>query len=460
MKKISLWATMLAMLVICGLCVTSCGKDDEEEDGGGGNNGGKKENVYSLDDYVDKYWTRCERVGANLVVEIVFENISGNNINGAQFSLANGAIRDNVGNTYYTGTGRRVVLASATDINSISNYSDKWMSLNIPAGRAVAYFIKILDFDPSNRATSISFEATFSATSGLPATSYTLDTSTLPVEDSRVKNNGIQTNDTALVYTVTNCERVGAVLQIDYTLTNNSDIDLGTLTFKCADNAIDDLGNSYYTNLSGYGDLAFGEGGYKNSCTLQLKPHETINGRVRINNFDSTNKARFVSIPLSCTSSTYTFSDNVVRFLTIPVKDNRVLYGGIQSPDLKLNVNLINAQLDDDGYLIIDYSIKNNTGDDLTNVKISDVSYILDDLSNQYSSSFMKYSVNGSEFKSEWWGGVVTNIAADETIRAAIKIETPFNKNAKNASLSLAIESSNYEFVDNYIRFITIPISK
>ena len=267
MKKISLWATMLALMV-SGLCVTSCGSDKEEEEEGGG---GKK--TYMLDDYVYKYWTRCERVGNNLVVEMFFENFSETDLYGAQLALTNSGIRDNVGNTYYSGRG--ISFASATNISSISNYSYQWMSLNIPAKSTVAYFIKIENFDPSNRATSISFEATFSVASGLPATTYTLDTSTLPITDRRVKEHGIMTNDTALVYEVTNCERVGAALQIDFTVTNNSAINLGNLKFNASGEASDDLGNSYY---SSYSTIAFGAGTYKNEYALQLEQSQ-----VRVN---------------------------------------------------------------------------------------------------------------------------------------------------------------------------------
>lgn len=443
---------MLALMV-CGLCVTSCGSDKEEEEGGGG--GGKK--TYMLDDYVDKYWTRCERVGNNLVVEMVFENISETNLYGAQLALTNSGIRDNVGNTYGYSGSSRYLLASATSPNSISNYSSQWLSLNIPAKSAVTYFIKIENFDPSNRATSISFEATFSVASGLPATTYTLDTSTLPITDRRVKEHGIMTNDTALVYEVTNCERVGAALQIDFTVTNNSAINLGNLKFNASGEASDDLGNSYY---SSYSTIAFGAGTYKNEYALQLEPGQTINGRLRITNFDATNKAKFVSIPILCSSSTYTLSDNVVRFFTIPITDNRPLAAGIQTPDLKLDFDLTSATLDGDGYLVVKYTITNNTGENLNNVNIQDMSYLLDDLSNSYYSSSMKYSINGGAYQTAWWGGTVTNIAANSTISIGLRLETPFDTHATKVSFSHAISCDNYDFADSRVRFLTIPIQK
>lgn len=453
MKKISLWATMLAMLVICGLCVTSCGKDDEEEDGGGGNNGGKKEQTYNFGDYVNAYYVRCERVGANLVVEMVFENISGKDINGAKLSLVNGAIVDDLGNAYYV-NNRKVVLASATNINSISNYSTTWQTLNISANGYVVYYIKIYDFDSTNTAKKLSFDLSFSSTS-LPVETFDVTAYDFVIDDNRVMGRGVMTNDTALVYKVTNCERVGSVLQIDFTVTNNSELDLGTLTFSSDGYATDDLGNQYYNT---YASIAFGAGTYKNTYLQQIPSGETINGRLRISNFDPTNKAKFVSFPMPCSSSSYTLTDNVVRFLTIPINDNRVLNGGIQNPDLKLSVNFVNAKVDEEGFLIVNYTITNNTGDALKNVEIGLNNYALDDLSNSYSG--MTYSVNGSEFGNTWWGAVIINsIAQDATIPAAVKIMN-FNENAKNVSFGLSIKSDNYEFVDGTIRFLAVPISK
>lgn len=454
MKKISLWATMLAMLLICGLCVTSCSKDDEEKDGGGGN-GGKKETTYNFDDYINAYYVRCERVGANLVVELVFENITDHDINGAKLSLTDGAIVDDLGNAYYV-NNRKVVLASATNVNSTSNYSTTWQSVNISAKGYVIYYIKIYDFDSTNSAKKLSFDLSFSSSS-LPVENFDITAHDFDIEDHRVKEHGIMTNDTALVYTVTNCERVGSVLQIDFTVTNNSKIDLGNLTFVGHGEASDDLGNHYYSQ---YSQIAFGAGTYKNTYTQQLEPGKTINGRLRITDFDATNKAKFVSVPIPCSSSTYTFTDNVVRFLTIPIKDNRPLAAGIQTPDLKLDFDLKSATVDENGYLVVNYTITNNTGENLTNVGINDMSYLLDDLSNSYSGTYMKYSINGGEYHTAWWGGTVTNIAADASISVGLRLETPFDTHATKVSFSHAISCDNYEFADSRVRFLTIPIQK
>lgn len=453
MKKISLWATMLALLV-CGLCATSCSKDDNEKDGGGGN-GGKKETTYNFDDYINAYYVRCERVGANLVVELVFKNITDHDINDAKLLLTNGTIVDDLGNPYYV-NNREVVLASATNINSTSNYSTTWQTLNIPANGYAIYYIKIYDFDSTNSAKKLSFDLSFTSSS-LPVENFDITAHDFDIEDHRVKEHGIMTNDTALVYTVTNCERVGSVLQIDFTVTNNSNIDLGNLTFVSNGEASDDLGNHYYSQ---YSQIAFGAGTYKNTYTQQLEPGKTINGRLRITDFDATNKAKFVSVPITCSSSTYTFTDNVVRFLTIPIKDNRPLAAGIQTPDLKLDIDLKSATVDENGYLVVNYTITNNTGENLTNVGINDMSYLLDDLSNSYSGTYMKYSINGGEYHTAWWGGTVTNIAVDASISVGLRLETPFDTHATKVSFSHAISCDNYEFADSRVRFLTIPIQK
>ena len=193
MKKVSLWATMLAMLVICALCVTSCGKDDEEE-GGGGKSGGKKEEVSKLEDYFDYYYYRCERVGANLVIEMAFDNKSGKDINNALLQLKDNKITDNLGNTYYANAAgaTSAYLTNTTDINTIPNYGNNWTTVNVSENGYIVYLIKIYNFDPSSTAKKISFDLVFSSSS-LPADSYEVAAHNFVVNDNRVKEKGIQT---------------------------------------------------------------------------------------------------------------------------------------------------------------------------------------------------------------------------------------------------------------------------
>ena len=450
MKKISLWATMLAMLLICGLCVTSCSKDDEEKDGGG-KNGGKKEETTNLKTYMDMPLLRCERVGANLIVEMAFENKTGKDIKNAHLELVNGTVIDNVGNSYYSA----VSLANTIDMKAISNYGNNhsWLDLNIPANGRAVYIIKIKDFDSSNNARSITFDATFSSPS-LPADSYPL-TATFPITDNRVMERGVQTNDTALVYKVTNCERVGSVLQVDFTVTNNSNIEMGNLTFSPVGDAKDNMGNSYYSGARM--QIAFGNALYKSGYLLQLGPKETANGRVRFLQFDSTNRASSISFYLSCTAKNYVLSDDVIRFLTIPVTDNRVTANGIQSPDFKLDVKLTGAEMDSEGDLRVNYTIQNNTGENLNNFTIVGDGSAIDDLSNAYySGSSFLYSINNSDY---FYNGVRTNIPDGATVPATVAIKD-FSTKAKNVTFNLRVSCDNYEFADNLIHFITIPVQR
>ncbi|MBO4431108.1 MAG: hypothetical protein J5790_07195 [Bacteroidaceae bacterium] len=454
MKKISLWATMLAMLVICGLCVTSCGKDDEEEDSGGGNNGGKKETVYPLEDYFNYYYYRCERVGANLVIEMAFENTTGQAVNNAMLQLKDNKITDNIGNVYYVND--RVFLTNTNDITAIPKYSDKWNSMTIPADGYAVYIIKILNFDSSNTAKKLSFDLTFGSSS-LPAESYDVAAHDFVIDDNRVMEKGIQTNDTALVYKVTNCERVGSVLQIDFSVTNNSEIEMGNLTFLPIDYAKDDLGNAYYCREKI--DIAFGDSFYKrdDSFVLRLKAGETANGRIRIRDFDSTNKAKYISAPIQCSSNVYALSDNVVRFLTIPVKDNRVLYDDIQKPDFKLNVKLSGTEVDEKGTLYVNFTIQNNTGETLRDFTVDGgMNWIYDDLSNKYySRDKMALSINNSDYIRD--NSLKTTIPVGSTISGTVAI-LDFSPKAKNVTFDLGISCDNFEFADNKIHFITIPV--
>lgn len=455
MKKISLWATMLAMLLICGLCVTSCSKDDEEKDGGG-KNGGKNEQTFDLGKYIKAYFIRGERVGSNLIVEMALVNQTDRDITnfrvGIPSEYENYLIYDDLGNQY-TGGNASIEFASATENSSKSTYSTRgWMTLTIPAKGTAYYFMTIHNFDPTNRARKITYDMICKSPE-IPGDDYsTIYFHDFDITDYRIMENGIQTNDTALVYRLIDCQRVGSVLQIDFSVTNYSNIDMGNLTF-ISGTASDDLGNSYeYASLT---NVAFGEGVYNREYKIRLKSGETAYGRLRIKNFDQTNKAKYVSIPLVCSSDTYTFSDDRARFLTIPVKDNRILHDGIQTPDLNLDIKMTGTEEDKDGNKIINLTIKNNTGETLEDFTVGYTGYVIDDISNRYDGLFMlHFSMNDSEF---FTNGVKTTIQPGATVKTSIGL-TGLNAKAKNVTFNLGVSCDNYEFADNLIHFITIPV--
>lgn len=342
MKKISLWATMLAMLVISGLCVTSCSKDDKET-------GGKKEQVSSLDDYVDKYWVLCERVGNNLILEFQFKNKTDQPIMGAKLVLtggmSGGIIQDNLGNAYYTSAGAAtsVYLASAISqddvfLSALSNYGGEWMSINIPAGATAHYVVKITGFDTSGQATSISFDAVFSAESGLPEQTYTLDTSTIPVTDNRVRFNGIQTPDLNL-----DVQLVGTEvdeednLTIEYTIKNNTGQTLQNFcvgvperigsagatddvnnSYYWCDNVFASLNNSDYATIGSYNATYYNGNGYFGKwCKMTLPADATVPAKVLIKGLDK--RANNVTLDLGVSCENYEPMDNKIHFITIPV---------------------------------------------------------------------------------------------------------------------------------------------
>lgn len=454
MKKISLWATTLAMMLVCGLCVTSCSKDDEESVEGG-KNGGKEEQTLDLDKYIQAYYVRGERVGNNLIVEMLIVNQLDKDISnfvlGVPTEYEDFLVYDDLGNQYKN----NIEFASATPTSAKSTYSwQGWQTLTIPANSYVAYFMTIHDFDPTNRARKITYDLKCKSPS-IPSDEYsTIMFRNFDITDNRVMENGIQTNDTALVYRLIDCQRVGSVLQIDFSVSNDSYINMGYLTFVSG-SATDDLGNKYEYGMST--NVAFDDGVYKSEYKIRLQSGETKYGRLRITDFDTSNKAKYVSIPLVCSSDAYTLSDDRARFLTIPVKDNRILYEGIQTPDLKIDVALAGTEVDESGNIIVNYTIKNNTGEPLTHFAIDRNGSIIDDISNRYdSSSTMLLSINGSDFSSQ---GARTTIPAGATVNAAVALKN-INSKAKNVNFDLQVSCDNYECADRLMHFITIPVQR
>ena len=338
---------MLAMLVICGLCVTSCGSDKEEEEGGGGG-GGK---TYVLGDYVETVWVLSERVGNSLIVEMTFINRTDHTIYGADLqltgALSGGVISDDLGNKYYTdaGAATKVYLATAMMqdgemLENISNYSNEWKTLNIPAGASASYIIKIVNFDPSARAGKIIFDAVFKTASGLPVQTFNMLQNSIPVNDNRVRFGGAQTPDLYMDVQVTgtSVETYDDVdyLTVNFSIKNNTvhvlqDFMLGIGEYA---DATDDRSNSYYWRdnmfislnnsdynaaFGGYNATYYNGNGYFGKwCKMSIPAGATVPASLCIKDFDP--QSNTVTFDLRCSSANYEPVDDKIHFISIPVQ--------------------------------------------------------------------------------------------------------------------------------------------
>ena len=274
-------------------------------------------------------------------------------------------------------------------------------------------------------------------------------------------------NSDALNFGVFACERVGGVVIMDIKMKNVSDVDLQNVKFVRGFydwgnilrwQAHDNLDNSY-DNV----ELSFDQSRFKGEFNvMQLLRGEVKEGSIRINDFDKSNKAQQVSVWFKVSADNYAFGNDynqdqvsVVQFGSIPITDNRVLSDGIQSCDRLLKFEVKSCKRNNEGNLIIQYSITNNSDETLQNFQLHGVgtyTKCFDDLSNNY---WWDLAFNAEEYH----GDATTDIKAHSTVQGYILVHD-FSENAKSVSCYMSCDASSRQLDDEWLRFITIPVQK
>lgn len=420
----------MSLLLFACLSFAACDlfDDEEQEDDG----------TVTWKNFFNVQVTRCERVGGVLLVEYDLTNKSGEDktfvINGGSYNAAS----DDLGNTYYVSCAF-----------GESDYAQR-RSVLVKRGETVKGKFRLGNFDSTNKSQSVSFNNLNCTVSGETLTDDGFGIINIPITDNRVFSNGIQTCDKSLDFAMVGCERVGGVLLIDYTVTNNGTYDIANFQLDggAYNAASDNLGNTYYVSC------AFGKSDYAQKRSTRLNKGQTIDGHLKLLDFDPTGKAATINATIACGSSDYVLTDKHIRFLTIPITDNRVTDNGIQSCDRGLSFEVKSTSIDKDGVLRIYYTIKNNTEETIHNFSLGHSSPYAgsDDLNNAY---YVYCSFNKSDFAFN----NSTDIPAGTTIDAAIAFKD-FNPRARYASASLPCSAKDYLLDDERLRFLNIPIEK
>lgn len=274
-------------------------------------------------------------------------------------------------------------------------------------------------------------------------------------------------NSDALKFWVTGCERVGSVAIIDFEVKNLSGQNMTNVKFwrgsydwenKFHWQAYDNMDNSY-SNVQ----LAYDNSNYKEDFNImKFTNGESKKGSIRVNEFDPSNLAKAISVWYKISADDYQFSNSfseekysVVHMESIPLTDNRVLSEGIQSCDRKMNFSLESCKRNNDGNLIVKYSITNLSDKLIQNFHLHGVgtyTKCFDDLSNNY---WWELALNAEEYH----GDATTDIKPNSIIKGYIKVNN-FSANARYLSCYLSCEASNYILDDEWLRFITIPVQK
>lgn len=249
---------------------------------------------------------------------------------------------------------------------------------------------------------------------------------------------------------VTNCERVGNNLQVDFTMKNISGVDLnqvqlngGSVWDMCEDNT----GKTYYSEIS-LGDK------WQESVRTSMDKGEIISGSFLIKNYNESIKANLLNLIFNCVCPTLDF-DGRGEIDKVIVVDNRVKSDGICTNDLGLVYNLVSAEyktVDDQNVADITFTVTNNTGVNLQNFQLSlGSTYFEDNTGKKYYS--VGISSNGGEFYTSLHGTFKMSSTLQFTLRIP-KITT--NSKIFNGTVCCTVDG--YPLGDSYVNFYDISL--
>lgn len=251
---------------------------------------------------------------------------------------------------------------------------------------------------------------------------------------------------------VTNCERVGNNLQVDFTMKNISGVDLnqvqlngGSVWDMCEDNT----GEKYYSEISLGGN-------WLTSVRTSMDKGETITGSFLIKNFNKSIKVNQLNLIFNCSCPTLDF-DGRGEIDKIKILDNRVMSDGIRTNDLGLVYNLVSAEyktVDDQNVADITFTVTNNTGVNLQNFQLSlggTDTYFEDNTGMKYYGVVI--SSNGGDFYTNVHGTFKKSSTWQLTIRIP-----KININSKTFNGSVYCTVDGYPLGDCYVNFYDISL--
>lgn len=245
---------------------------------------------------------------------------------------------------------------------------------------------------------------------------------------------------------VTNCERVGNNLQVDFTMKNISGVDLNQVQLNgggvmCEDNT----GEKYYSEISLGGN-------WLTSVRTSMDKGETITGSFLIKNFNKSIKVNQLNLIFNCSCPTLDFNGRG-EIDKIKVLDNRVMSDGIRTNDLGLVYKLVSAEyktVDNENVADITFTVTNNTGLDLQDFQLNCNTHFEDNLGKQYYGIAIS---NGGDFYTNVHGTFKKSSTWQLTIRIP-----GININSKTFNGSVYCTVDGYPLGDSYVNFYDISL--
>lgn len=248
---------------------------------------------------------------------------------------------------------------------------------------------------------------------------------------------------------VTNCERVGNNLQVDFTMKNISGVDLnqvqlngGSVWDMCEDNT----GEKYYSEISLGGN-------WLTSVRTSMDKGETITGSFLIKNFNKSIKVNQLNLIFNCYCPTLDF-DGRGEIDKVKILDNRVMSDGIRTNDLGLVYKLVSAEyktVDNENVADITFTVTNNTGLDLQDFQLNlGSTYFEDNIGKRYNSIAIS---NGGDFYTNVHGTFKKSSTWQLTIRIP-----GININSKRFNGSVYCTVDGYPLGDSCVNFYDISL--
>lgn len=249
--------------------------------------------------------------------------------------------------------------------------------------------------------------------------------------------------------TIGTCERVGRNLSIEFTLMNKSTVDL--VDMQVSAGAVTDDNNVSYT-LSGF---SLEQGGVRTrSINLSLPAGYSQKVYAVVEDFDSSVLASSVTVTLMASPKELgVLAENSIAMQGRIQADRRVTSKGVQSPDPNLDFEVSSTKLMDD-QLVVEYSIANRTGTELTDVEIA-------------TEAFEKRMGTRADYfaleiaKVEKFTLAINEVRNLQFIVYQLSEQTRTQiTQSMEFSLQLDIACSSYTFVDNVVSFVGVGVEE
>lgn len=248
------------------------------------------------------------------------------------------------------------------------------------------------------------------------------------------------------------CERVGSVLRIDYTMKNVSGKKLSDIEFsspRVKDNAGGDNYNGNKLSIRG--------GLFKYSLSFSLDKGEEAKATFIIAEFDPSGEAKKVDLSFNAVINSQNFNGQGGYNSLAIAKDTRVVRNGIQTNDKGLEYSDYSCNYSNGtAYLTFLVTATEDINDFTLGSGFSNDGEFYDDKGNQYYNG-ISLSLNGGTYG---YNGKTVSLRAGQATKFTVKIEG-FKSNATEISTGyILVSSETYPMTDDRVRFFNIPVVK